>query len=52
MWEGRLLSDWEEEVYKEFINNKDLPILKELEQTYEKLLQETNTFIHGHENGS
>ena len=42
MWEGRLLSDWEEPVYKEFINNKDLPILKELEQTYEKLLQETN----------
>ena len=42
MWEGRLLSDWEEPVYKEFINNKDLPILKELEQTYEKLLHETN----------
>ncbi len=41
-WEGRLLSDWGEEEYKEFINSKELPILKELEQTYEKLLKEKN----------
>ena len=41
-WEGRLLSDWEESAYEEFINNTELPILKELEQTYEKLLIEKN----------
>lgn len=41
-WEGRLLSDWEESAYEEFINNTELPILKELEQTYEKLLHEKN----------
>ncbi|MCQ6282291.1 4-vinyl reductase [Bacillus sp. EB600] len=42
IWEGRLLSDWEEEVREEFINHKQLPILKELEHTYETLLQEKN----------
>jgi sugar diacid utilization regulator/predicted hydrocarbon binding protein len=42
VWEGRLLSDWEESAYEEFINNTELPILKELEQTYEKLLYEKN----------
>ena len=42
-WEGRLASDWEKEDLQEFINNQDLPILKELEQTYEKLLHEKNT---------
>ncbi|MBB6446642.1 XylR N-terminal domain-containing protein [Bacillus benzoevorans] len=41
-WEGRMLSDWEESAYEEFINNSELPILKELEQTYEKLLYEKN----------
>lgn len=41
-WEGRLLSDWEKSAYEEFINNTELPILKELEQTYEKLLYEKN----------
>lgn len=41
-WEGRLLSDWEESVYEEFINNTELPILKELEQTNERLLIEKN----------
>lgn len=42
IWEGRLLSDWEDEVREEFIQNKELPILKELEQTNEKLLREKN----------
>ena len=42
IWEGRLLSDWKEEDYIEFINNENLPVFKELEQTYEKLLQEKN----------
>jgi sugar diacid utilization regulator/predicted hydrocarbon binding protein len=42
IWEGRLLSDWEDEVREEFIHNKELPILKELEHTYEKLLHEKN----------
>ena len=37
-----MLSDWEESAYEEFINNTELPILKELEQTYEKLLLEKN----------
>ena len=39
-WEGRLVSDWEKEAYQELIDDKNLPILKELEQTYEKLLHE------------
>jgi len=42
IWEGRLISDWDDTAYQEFQNNKELLILKELEQTNEKLLHEKN----------
>jgi len=42
VWEGRLLSEWEDTDYQEFLDNRELLILKELEQTYEKLLHEKN----------
>lgn len=42
VWEGRLVSDWEDNAYQEFLDNRELLILKELEQTYEKLLHEKN----------
>ncbi|WP_078429331.1 XylR N-terminal domain-containing protein [Alkalihalobacterium alkalinitrilicum] len=42
IWEGRLVSDWQEEAEEYFSYCKELPILKELEQTNEKLLQEKN----------
>jgi sugar diacid utilization regulator/predicted hydrocarbon binding protein len=38
--EGRLLSDWEDEVTKELFYYKDFPIIKELEETNEKLKTE------------
>ena len=41
-WEGRFLSDWEETDYREFMNPEELPVIKELEQTYENLLNEKN----------
>lgn len=40
IWEGKLVSDWGQEVYQEFIAQQNLPILKELEQTYAKLVHE------------
>jgi predicted hydrocarbon binding protein len=38
--EGRLLSDWEKEVTEELFYYKDFPIIKELEETNEKLKTE------------
>jgi purine catabolism regulator len=40
IWEGRLLSDWQEEADELLHYSKELPILMELEQTYAKLLIE------------
>ena len=40
LWEGRLLSDWEQEETEHLFYYKEFPILKELEQTNEKLLIE------------
>ena len=42
LWEGRLLSQWSEEADLFFYYSKELPIIKELEQTNEKLLMERN----------
>ncbi|KGM45457.1 XylR N-terminal domain-containing protein [Neobacillus niacini] len=42
VWEGRLVSEWKEEAEEFFSYSKELPILKELEQTNEKLMQEKN----------
>ena len=42
IWEGRLLSEWKEEAEELLLFSKELPILKELEQTNEKLLIEKN----------
>lgn len=42
IWEGRKLSDWQEEANELLFYNKELPILHELEQTHEKLLIEKN----------
>ncbi|WP_071394662.1 helix-turn-helix domain-containing protein [Bacillus tuaregi] len=42
VWEGRLLSEWDEEVVEGIFYRKELPILKELEQTNAKLLHEKN----------
>ena len=42
IWEGRLLSEWKEEAEELLLYNKELPILKELEQANEKLLIEKN----------
>ncbi|MCM3568068.1 XylR N-terminal domain-containing protein [Neobacillus mesonae] len=42
IWEGRLVSEWKEEAEEFFSYSKELPILKELEQTNEKLIQERN----------
>ncbi|SDH69505.1 V4R domain-containing protein [Alteribacillus persepolensis] len=41
-WEGRLVSDWQEESKEYFSYSKELPVLKELEQTNEQLLHEKN----------
>lgn len=40
VWEGRLVSEWKEEAKEFFSYSKELPILKELEQTNEKLMLE------------
>jgi PucR family transcriptional regulator, purine catabolism regulatory protein len=40
VWEGRLVSEWKEEAEEFFSYSKELPILKELEQTNEKLMLE------------
>jgi PucR family transcriptional regulator, purine catabolism regulatory protein len=42
VWEGRLVSEWKEEAEEFFSYSKELPILKELEQTNEKLMLERN----------
>jgi PucR family transcriptional regulator, purine catabolism regulatory protein len=42
VWEGRLVSEWKEEAEEFFSYSKELPILKELEQTNEKLKLEKN----------
>ena len=42
VWEGRLVSEWKEEAEEFFSYSKELPILKELEQTNEKLKLERN----------
>jgi PucR family transcriptional regulator, purine catabolism regulatory protein len=42
VWEGRLVSEWKDEAEEFFSYSKELPILKELEQTNEKLIQEKN----------
>ncbi|MEH7177496.1 helix-turn-helix domain-containing protein [Neobacillus vireti] len=42
IWEGRLVSEWKEEAEEFFSYSKELPILKELEQTNEKLMLERN----------
>lgn len=42
VWEGRLLSEWKEEADELLFYSKELPILKELEQTNKKLLIEKN----------
>ncbi|RKQ12513.1 XylR N-terminal domain-containing protein [Ureibacillus endophyticus] len=42
VWEGRLLSEWKQEAEEFFSYSKELPILKELEQTNEKLIIERN----------
>ncbi|RUL49899.1 helix-turn-helix domain-containing protein [Lysinibacillus antri] len=42
VWEGRLLSEWKQEAAEFFSYSKELPILKELEQTNEKLIMERN----------
>ncbi len=42
LWEGRLLSDWEQEAEEQLFYYKEFPILKELEQTNEKLMIEKN----------
>lgn len=36
-WEGRLLSDWEENEKESFIYHNELPLIKELEEVNEKL---------------
>jgi PucR family transcriptional regulator, purine catabolism regulatory protein len=46
VWEGRLISEWKEEAEEFFSYSKELPILKELEQTNEKLLLERNNLTH------
>ncbi|MBT2730189.1 helix-turn-helix domain-containing protein [Bacillus sp. ISL-75] len=42
IWEGRLVSEWKEEAEEFFSYSKELPILKELEQTNEMLMLEKN----------
>ena len=42
LWEGRLLSDWDQEAEEQLFYYKEFPILKELEQTNEKLMIEKN----------
>ena len=42
VWEGRLLSEWKQEAEEFFSYSKELPILKELEQTNEELIMERN----------
>lgn len=42
IWEGRLLTDWQEEANDLLFYSRELPILQELEQTNEKLLIEKN----------
>lgn len=42
VWEGRLVSEWKDEAEEFFSYSKELPILKELEQTNEKLMVERN----------
>lgn len=42
VWEGRLVSEWKEESEEFFSYSKELPILKELEQTNEQLMLEKN----------
>lgn len=42
IWEGRLVSEWKDEADEYFSLTKELPIIKELEQTNEKLLMERN----------
>ncbi len=42
LWEGRLLSDWGQEAEEQLFYYKEFPILKELEQTNEKLMIEKN----------
>jgi PucR family transcriptional regulator, purine catabolism regulatory protein len=42
VWEGRLVSEWKDEAEEFFSYSKELPILKELEQTNEKLMLEKN----------
>jgi PucR family transcriptional regulator, purine catabolism regulatory protein len=46
IWEGRLVSEWKEEAEEFFSYSKELPILKELEQTNEKLMLERNNLAH------
>jgi PucR family transcriptional regulator, purine catabolism regulatory protein len=46
VWEGRLVSEWKEEAEEFFSYSKELPILKELEQTNEKLMLERNNLAH------
>jgi len=43
IWEGRLLVDWQDEADSFFYTRKELPLIQELEQTNEKLLQEKHT---------
>lgn len=42
VWEGRLLTEWKQEAEEFFSYSKELPIIKELEQTNEKLIKERN----------
>lgn len=42
IWEGRLLAEWQEEANEQLYYSKELPILKELEQTNERLVVEKN----------
>jgi len=42
LWEGRLLSDWEQGDEEQLFYYKEFPIIKELEQTNEKLMIEKN----------
>jgi PucR family transcriptional regulator, purine catabolism regulatory protein len=46
VWEGRLVLEWKEEAEEFFSYSKELPILKELEQTNEKLMLERNNLAH------
>ncbi|MFP7296776.1 XylR N-terminal domain-containing protein [Neobacillus niacini] len=46
VWEGRLVSEWKDEAEEFFSYSTELPILKELEHTNEKLMLERNNLAH------